>query len=155
MSLVVVAGVLLLSGSCVFALPIADSMYKPEKVKYRSVISNADLTRSLQNVDYESNEENQALNLDELQNLDNNFLLWNPPAVMPRTSLYDAVRDLEAAEQLKNDLREISDNDSGDLKEILYGRKAQPKPGRLFIGKGRRQYKKRNNFSDCFWKYCV
>ncbi|XP_020368918.1 urotensin 2, alpha [Rhincodon typus] len=132
MSLVLVAGVLLLSGSCVFALPIADSMYKAE-----------------------SNEENQVLNLDELQSLDNNFLLWNPPAVMPRTSLYDAVRDLEAAEQLKNDLREISDNDSGNLKEILYERKAQPKAGRFFIGKGRRQYKKRNNFSDCFWKYCV
>ncbi|GCC36979.1 hypothetical protein chiPu_0015479 [Chiloscyllium punctatum] len=79
LSLVLVAGVLLLSGSCVFAVPVADSMYKTA-----------------------SSEENQVLNLDELQSLDNNFLLWNPPAVMPRTSLNDAIRDLEAAEQLKN-----------------------------------------------------
>ncbi|XP_067872866.1 urotensin-2-like [Heterodontus francisci] len=75
--------------------------------------------------------------------------------MMPRTSLYDAIRDLEAAEQYKNDLREIGDTHSGNLKEILYGRKSEPKSSRLLFGKGRKQYKKRNNFSDCFWKYCV
>ncbi|GCB80728.1 hypothetical protein scyTo_0016367 [Scyliorhinus torazame] len=78
MSLVLVAGVLLLSGSCVFAVPIADSMYRAG-----------------------SSEENQPLSLDELQSLDNN-LPWNPSARLPKASLYDAIRDLEAAEQLKN-----------------------------------------------------
>ncbi|XP_038629232.1 urotensin 2, alpha [Scyliorhinus canicula] len=131
MSLVLVAGVLLLSGSCVFAVPIADSLYRAG-----------------------SSEENQPLSLDELQSLDNN-LLWNPSATMSKASLYDAIRDLEAAEQLKNGLREISDTDLGNVKEILYGRRTQPKAGRLLTGKGRKQYKKRNNFSDCFWKYCV
>ncbi|XP_078414083.1 prepro-urotensin II-beta [Cetorhinus maximus] len=102
-----------------------------------------------------SSEENQALNPDELQSLDNSLLLWNPPAAMPKASLYGAIRDLEAAEQLKNGLREISDTDFGNLKEILYGRRAQPKVGQLLAGKGRKLFKKRNNFSDCFWKYCV
>uniref|UniRef100_UPI00398F4EAB urotensin-2-like n=1 Tax=Pristiophorus japonicus TaxID=55135 RepID=UPI00398F4EAB len=132
MSLMLVAGALLLSGSYVFALPIADSWY-------RAV----------------SSEENQSLNRDDLQSLDNTFLLWSPPAVIAKDSLYDASRDLEAAEQYNNGLREISDNQSGTLKEILYGRKAQPGSSSLLTGKGRKQYKKRNNFSDCFWKYCV
>ncbi|XP_067826300.1 prepro-urotensin II-beta-like [Heptranchias perlo] len=75
--------------------------------------------------------------------------------MMAEDSLYDAIRDIEAAEQHKNGLREISDTPSGNLKEILYGRKAQPESSSFLTGKGRKQYKKRNNFSDCFWKYCV
>ncbi|XP_059808097.1 uncharacterized protein LOC132382172 isoform X1 [Hypanus sabinus] len=82
------------SGSYLFAIPVADSRYRAA-----------------------SAEENQAVNLNELQDLDNSFLLWKS-AMTARDNLYDAVKDLEAAEQYKNGLRDISDISSGNLKEV-------------------------------------
>ncbi|XP_059808098.1 uncharacterized protein LOC132382172 isoform X2 [Hypanus sabinus] len=119
------------SGSYLFAIPVADSRYRAA-----------------------SAEENQAVNLNELQDLDNSFLLWKS-AMTARDNLYDAVKDLEAAEQYKNGLRDISDISSGNLKEILYGRSGEAGTDRLLPGQSRKLNRKRNNFSDCFWKYCV
>ncbi|NXC44436.1 UTS2 protein, partial [Penelope pileata] len=73
------------------------------------------------------------------------------------TSLSQFLQELlgTLTEDNKAGLSSSSYNPRDNTKETFYGN--QPRialPGRLLM-KDRKQYKKRGNLSECFWKYCV
>ncbi|KAM8796236.1 urotensin-2 [Eudromia elegans] len=59
------------------------------------------------------------------------------------------------AEDNKAGLRHSSYSPGKSIKEIFYG--SHPRIALLgrWLTKDRKQYKKRGNLSECFWKYCV
>nr|XP_005024295.2 urotensin-2 [Anas platyrhynchos] len=73
------------------------------------------------------------------------------------SSLLQFLQDLLSTltEDNKADLTSNSYNTRENVKEIFYGNHPRiALLGRL-LTKDRKQYKKRGNLSECFWKYCV
>ncbi|NXJ16608.1 UTS2 protein, partial [Odontophorus gujanensis] len=73
------------------------------------------------------------------------------------TSLPQFLQELlgTLAEDNKAGLTSISYNPRKNIKETFYGNHPRiALLGRL-LSKDRKQYKKRGNLSECFWKYCV
>ncbi|NXG38163.1 UTS2 protein, partial [Dromaius novaehollandiae] len=91
-----------------------------------------------------SADEDSRLNLERLGSLGSTSLLRFLPG-LPGTSTGDD----------KAGISPSSYNPRENIKEIFYG--SHPRIallGRL-LTKDRKQYKKRGNLSECFWKYCV
>ncbi|OXB59662.1 hypothetical protein ASZ78_004990 [Callipepla squamata] len=73
------------------------------------------------------------------------------------TSLPQFLQELlgTLAEDNKAGLTSVSYNPRKNIKETFYGNHPRiALLGRL-LSKDRKQYKKRGNLSECFWKYCV
>ncbi|NXU75850.1 UTS2 protein, partial [Oreotrochilus melanogaster] len=74
-----------------------------------------------------------------------------------RTSLLQSLPELlgTLTEDNKAGLSPSSYNPKESIKQTLYGNPPQIALLGRFLTKDRKQYKKRGNLSECFWKYCV
>ncbi|NWS75784.1 UTS2 protein, partial [Crotophaga sulcirostris] len=59
------------------------------------------------------------------------------------------------AEDNKAGLSPSSYNPRENIKEVFHGKHPRIALLGRFLTKDRKQYKKRGNLSECFWKYCV
>ncbi|KAM9370135.1 urotensin-2 [Phaethornis superciliosus] len=74
-----------------------------------------------------------------------------------RTSLLQSLPELlgTLTEDNKPGLSPSSYNPKESIKQTFYGNRPQIALLGRFLTKNRKQYKKRGNLSECFWKYCV
>uniref|UniRef100_A0A8C8SJ87 Urotensin 2 n=1 Tax=Pelusios castaneus TaxID=367368 RepID=A0A8C8SJ87_9SAUR len=93
-----------------------------------------------------SADEEAKLNLERLDNL-------------RRASLFQTLPRLLGAQSedspSKAGLSPSSYNPRENVKEAFYGNHPQIALLSHLLAKDRKQYKKRGNLSECFWKYCV
>ncbi|KFP27701.1 Urotensin-2 [Colius striatus] len=91
-----------------------------------------------------SADEDSRLNLEQLGNLGSTSLLQFLPELFGTPT-----------EDNKAGLSPSSHNPRENIKEAFY--RNHPRIALLgrFLTKDRKQYKKRGNLSECFWKYCV
>ncbi|XP_041275747.1 urotensin-2 [Onychostruthus taczanowskii] len=91
-----------------------------------------------------SADEDSRLNLERLGSLGSSSLLQLLPELLGTL-----------AEDSRAGLTPSNYNPGENIKETFYGNH----PRNAFLGrvlpKDRKQYKKRGNLSECFWKYCV
>ncbi|NXG55939.1 UTS2 protein, partial [Hemiprocne comata] len=89
-------------------------------------------------------DEELKLNLEQLSSLGSTSLLPFLPELLGTVP-----------EDNKTGLSASSYNPRESIKETLYGN--QPRTALLgrFLTRDKKQYKKRGNLSECFWKYCV
>ncbi|NXO20102.1 UTS2 protein, partial [Cisticola juncidis] len=91
-----------------------------------------------------SADEDSRLNLERLGSLGSSSLLQLLPELLG-----------SLAEDSKAGLTPSNYNPGENIKETFYGNHPRiALLGRL-LTKDRKQYKKRGNLSECFWKYCV
>ncbi|XP_068027481.1 urotensin-2 [Anomalospiza imberbis] len=91
-----------------------------------------------------SADEDSRLNLERLGSLASTSLLQLLPELLGTLT-----------EDNKAGLTPSNYNPGENIKEAFYGNHPRnPFLGR-FLTKDRKQYKKRGNLSECFWKYCV
>ncbi|XP_078497144.1 urotensin-2 [Lissotriton helveticus] len=89
--------------------------------------------------------------LEEANNLDRTYLLQNLPAILDKQNFESMPEDV----MTKNDATQIGYNPSDNLNEAFYGTRRRNALLSRLLSKERKQYKKRGNLSECFWKYCV
>ncbi|OCT70695.1 hypothetical protein XELAEV_18037618mg [Xenopus laevis] len=92
------------------------------------------------------------MNFGELSSLDEDYLLRNlPAAVLAKHNLLGDTETLLSKEELGEGNHNVGEN----IKEILFGKHPRISLLSLLQSKDKKQYKKRGNVSECFWKYCV
>ncbi|NXL62721.1 UTS2 protein, partial [Chordeiles acutipennis] len=91
-----------------------------------------------------SADEDSRLNLERLGSLGSNSLLQFLPDLLGTLT-----------EENKAGLSPSSYNPRENNKENFYGNHPRIALLGRFLTKDRKQYKKRGNLSECFWKYCV
>ncbi|XP_053308197.1 urotensin-2-like [Spea bombifrons] len=91
------------------------------------------------------------LDFAELNNLDQAHLLQNLPTYLDKRTLGDDMDDLFNKEGLSLGAYAMDDG----FKEGLFGKHPRISLLNRLQSKERKQYKKRGNLSECFWKYCV
>ncbi|NXW43554.1 UTS2 protein, partial [Nyctiprogne leucopyga] len=91
-----------------------------------------------------SADEDSRLNLEQLGSLGSNSLLQFLPDLLGTLT-----------EDNKAGLSPSSYNPRENTKETFYGNHPRIALLGRFLTKDRKQYKKRGNLSECFWKYCV
>ncbi|NXC74167.1 UTS2 protein, partial [Anhinga anhinga] len=91
-----------------------------------------------------SAEEDSRLNLARLGSLGSTSLLQFLPELLGTLT-----------EDNKAGLSPSSYNPRENIKETFYGNHPRIALLGRFLTKDRKQYKKRGNLSECFWKYCV
>ncbi|XP_074781091.1 urotensin-2 [Athene noctua] len=89
-------------------------------------------------------DEDSRLNLEQLGNLGSTSLLQFLPELLGTLT-----------EDSKAGLSPSSYNPRENIKETFYGNHPRIALLGRFLTKDRKQYKKRGNLSECFWKYCV
>ncbi|KFV39802.1 Urotensin-2 [Tyto alba] len=91
-----------------------------------------------------SADEDSRLNLEQLGNLGSTSLLQFLPELLGTLT-----------EDKKAGHRSSSYNPRENIKDTFYGNHPRIALLGRFLTKDRKQYKKRGNLSECFWKYCV
>ncbi|NXH44835.1 UTS2 protein, partial [Dicaeum eximium] len=91
-----------------------------------------------------SADEDSRLNLERLGSLGSTSLLQLLPELLGTLT-----------EDSKAGLTPSNYNPGENIKETLYGNHPRNALLGRFLTKDRKQYKKRGNLSECFWKYCV
>ncbi|NXR57858.1 UTS2 protein, partial [Rhadina sibilatrix] len=91
-----------------------------------------------------SADEDSRLNLERLGSLGSTSLLQLLPELLGTVT-----------EDNKAGLTPSNYNPGENIKETLYGNHPRLALLGRFLSKDRKQYKKRGNLSECFWKYCV
>ncbi|NXY23851.1 UTS2 protein, partial [Atrichornis clamosus] len=91
-----------------------------------------------------SADEDSRLNLERLGSLGSTSLLQFLPELLGTL-----------AEDSKAGLTPSNYKPGENIKETLYGNYPRIALLGRFLTKDRKQYKKRGNLSECFWKYCV
>ncbi|KAE8593289.1 hypothetical protein XENTR_v10019065 [Xenopus tropicalis] len=91
------------------------------------------------------------MNFGELSSLDEDDLLHNLPAVLAKHNLIGDTDALLSKEELIDGNHNVGEN----IKEMLFGKHPRISLLSLLQSKDKKQYKKRGNLSECFWKYCV
>ncbi|XP_005143668.3 urotensin-2 [Melopsittacus undulatus] len=91
-----------------------------------------------------SADEDPRLNLERLGSLGSTSLLQFLPGLLGTLT-----------EDNKGGLSPSSYNPRENIKETFYGNHPRIALLGRFLTKDRKQYKKRGNLSECFWKYCV
>ncbi|NWV65326.1 UTS2 protein, partial [Malurus elegans] len=91
-----------------------------------------------------SADEDSRLNVDKLGTLGSSSLLQLLPELLGTLS-----------EENKAGLTPNNYNPGENIKETFYGNHPRIALLGRFLTKDRKQYKKRGNLSECFWKYCV
>ncbi|XP_057231578.1 urotensin-2 [Malurus melanocephalus] len=91
-----------------------------------------------------SADEDSRLNVDRLGTLGSSSLLQLLPELLGTLS-----------EENKAGLTSSNYNPGENIKETFYGNHPRIALLGRFLTKDRKQYKKRGNLSECFWKYCV
>ncbi|NXA63990.1 UTS2 protein, partial [Mohoua ochrocephala] len=91
-----------------------------------------------------SADEDSRLNLERLGSLGSTSLLQFLPELLGTL-----------AEDNKAGLAPSNYNPGENIKETFYGNHPRIALLGRFLTKDRKQYKKRGNLSECFWKYCV
>ncbi|NXW04652.1 UTS2 protein, partial [Fregetta grallaria] len=91
-----------------------------------------------------SADEDSRLNLEQLGSLGSTSLLQFLPELLGTLT-----------EDNKAGLSPSSYDPRENIKEIFYGNHPRIALLGRFLTKDRKQYKKRGNLSECFWKYCV
>ncbi|NXN51035.1 UTS2 protein, partial [Rynchops niger] len=89
-------------------------------------------------------DEDSRLNLERLGSLRGTSLLQFLPELLGTLT-----------EDNKAGLRPSSYSPRENIKEAFYGNHPRIALLGRFLTKDRKQYKKRGNLSECFWKYCV
>ncbi|NXN04187.1 UTS2 protein, partial [Sylvia borin] len=89
-------------------------------------------------------DEDSRLNLERLGSLGSTSLLQFLPELLGTLT-----------EDNKAGLTPSNYNPGENIKETLYGNHPRLALLGRFLAKDRKQYKKRGNLSECFWKYCV
>ncbi|OCT72825.1 urotensin-2 [Xenopus laevis] len=92
------------------------------------------------------------MNFGELSSLDEDYLLHNLPAVLAKHNLIGDTETLLSKEEPGEGNHNIGEN---IRQEILFGKHPRISLLSLLQSKDKKQYKKRGNLSECFWKYCV
>ncbi|NXT05084.1 UTS2 protein, partial [Prunella fulvescens] len=91
-----------------------------------------------------SADEDSRLNLERLGSLGGSSLLQLLPELLGTLT-----------EDSKAGLTPSNYNPGENIKETFYGNHPRNALLGRFLAKDRKQYKKRGNLSECFWKYCV
>ncbi|XP_023796134.1 urotensin-2 isoform X2 [Cyanistes caeruleus] len=91
-----------------------------------------------------SADDDSRLNLERLGSLRSTSLLQFLPELLGTL-----------AEDNKAGLTPSNYNPEENIKETFYGNHPRIALLGRFLTKDRKQYKKRGNLSECFWKYCV
>ncbi|XP_041332594.1 urotensin-2 [Pyrgilauda ruficollis] len=91
-----------------------------------------------------SADEDSRLNLERLGSLGSSSLLQLLPELLGTL-----------AEDSRAGLTPSNYNPGENIKETFYGNHPRNAFLGRFLTKDRKQYKKRGNLSECFWKYCV
>ncbi|NWU03481.1 UTS2 protein, partial [Urocynchramus pylzowi] len=91
-----------------------------------------------------SADEDSRLSLERLGSLGSTSLLQLLPELLGTL-----------AEDSKAGLTPSNYNPGENIKEAFYGNHPRNALLGRFLTKDRKQYKKRGNLSECFWKYCV
>ncbi|NXF55237.1 UTS2 protein, partial [Oceanites oceanicus] len=91
-----------------------------------------------------SADEDSRLNLEQLGSLGSTSLLQLLPELLGTLT-----------EDNKAGLSPSSYDPRENIKETFYGNHPRIALLGRFLTKNRKQYKKRGNLSECFWKYCV
>ncbi|NXR26150.1 urotensin-2 [Cinclus cinclus] len=91
-----------------------------------------------------SADEDSRLNLERLGSLGSTSLLQFLPELLGTLT-----------EDSKAGLTPSNYNPGENIKETFYGNPPRIALLGRFLTKDRKQYKKRGNLSECFWKYCV
>ncbi|KAJ1142404.1 hypothetical protein NDU88_008729 [Pleurodeles waltl] len=95
--------------------------------------------------------EDSRPDLEEANNLDRTYLLQSLPVFMDKHNFDTKADDV----LIKDDATQIGYNPSDNLNEAFYGKRPRNVLLSRLLSKERKQYKKRGNLSECFWKYCV
>ncbi|XP_048877631.1 prepro-urotensin II-beta isoform X2 [Brienomyrus brachyistius] len=91
-------------------------------------------------------EEGQAASHDEMP-------LTNQAYLSP-SGMYLSYPAMATGEFSENDLRAAGILPEGAIKKVVFKKQSRLNPFGHFLGT-RRQFRKRENASECFWKYCV
>ncbi|NXI17457.1 UTS2 protein, partial [Irena cyanogastra] len=91
-----------------------------------------------------SADEDSRLNMERLGSLGSSSLLQLLPELLGTLT-----------EESKAGLTPSNYNPGENIKETFYGNHPRNALLGRFFSKDRKQYKKRGNLSECFWKYCV
>ncbi|XP_069468273.1 urotensin-2 [Ambystoma mexicanum] len=89
--------------------------------------------------------------LEDVNSVDRTYLLQNLPAFLDKNNFEAMAEDI----MIKEDAIPIGYNPSDSVKETFYGQHPRNSLLSRLLSKDKKQYKKRGNLSECFWKYCV